>query len=32
VRVAEELARVRGVSVERVGAQVSANFDALFRP
>jgi TatD DNase family protein len=32
VRVAEELARVRGVSVERLNEQVSANFDALFRP
>ena len=32
VRVAEELARVRGVSEERLKAQVSANFDALFRP
>jgi TatD DNase family protein len=32
VRVADELARVRGVSVERLNEQVSANFDALFRP
>jgi TatD DNase family protein len=32
VRVAEELARVRGVSVERLNEQVSATFAALFRP
>ncbi len=32
VRVAEELARVRGVPVERLQAQVSTNFSALFRP
>jgi TatD DNase family protein len=32
VRVAEELARVRGVSVQRLNEQISANFDALFRP
>jgi TatD DNase family protein len=32
VRVAEELARVRGVSVGRLNEQVSSNFDALFRP
>jgi len=32
VRVAEELARVRGVSVDRVKEHVSANFKTLFRP
>jgi TatD DNase family protein len=32
VRVAEELARVRGVSVEQLTTQVAANFAALFRP
>lgn len=32
VRVAEELARVRGVSLERLNEQVSANFETLFRP
>ncbi len=32
VRVAEELARVRGVAFERLREQVSGNFLALFRP
>lgn len=32
VRVAEELARVRGVPLERLQAQVAANFVTLFRP
>ena len=32
VRVAEELARLRGVSVERLREQVSTNFSTLFRP
>jgi TatD DNase family protein len=32
VRIAEELARVRGVPVERLQEQVSTNFLALFRP
>jgi TatD DNase family protein len=31
-RVAEELARVRGVPLERLQEQVSTNFSALFRP
>ena len=32
VRVAEELARIRGVSLESLVAQTRANFEALFRP
>ena len=32
VRVAEELARVRGVPFERLREQVSTNFSSLFRP
>jgi TatD DNase family protein len=32
VRVAEDLARLRGVSLEDLGRQTCANFEALFRP
>jgi TatD DNase family protein len=32
VRVAEELSTLRGVSVEELKRQTSANFAALFRP
>jgi TatD DNase family protein len=32
VRVAEELARLRGVPIERLDAQVTENFSTLFRP